>query len=99
MFTIEQYRAKAAEYTELMKTTNSPDEVCEFHKLEQSFTQLADNEQWVTDHHDQTLHAAKDGEAGEVTLAAEGTLCFSMTGNAGYQPSGDDTSTLRVDAL
>jgi hypothetical protein len=98
MFTSEQYRAKAAEFIELVKKANTAKEACEFHKLEQSFTQLADNEQWVTDHHDQTLHAAKDG-AGEVTLAAEGTLCFSMTGNAGYQPSGDDTSTLRVDAL
>jgi len=70
MITAEQYRAKAAEYTELMKTANNPDEVCEFHKLERSFTELADNEQWVTDHYDQTLHAAKDDEAGEITLAA-----------------------------
>jgi len=42
----------------LAKTASSPDERDEFHKLEQSFTQLADNEQWVTDHHDQILHAA-----------------------------------------
>jgi hypothetical protein len=55
MFTSEQYRVKAAEYAELAKTASSPDEVCEFHKLEKSFTALADNEQWVADHHDQTL--------------------------------------------
>ena len=59
--TSEQYRAKAAEYAELAKTASSPDEGDEFHRLEQSFTQLADNEQWVIDHHDQILHAAGDG--------------------------------------
>jgi hypothetical protein len=59
MFTSEQYRAKAAEYIELAKTAKTPDEVREFQKLEQSFTELADNAQWVTDHHDQTLHAAE----------------------------------------
>jgi hypothetical protein len=58
MFTSQEYRAKAAEYAELAKAASSPDERDEFHKLEQSFTQLADNEQWVTDHHDQILHAA-----------------------------------------
>lgn len=69
MFTAEQYRTKAAEYSELVKTANGPKEVSEFQKLERSFTELADNEQWVTDHHDQTLHAAKQSEAGEVTAA------------------------------
>jgi hypothetical protein len=59
MFTTEQYRAKAAEYSALLKTANGPNEVSEFQKLERSFTELADNEQWVTDHHDQTLHAPK----------------------------------------
>jgi hypothetical protein len=98
MFTSEQYRAKAAEYAELMKTASSADEVGEFHKLEQSFTELADNEQWVTDHHDQTLHAAEDG-AGGVTLAAVEKLCLAMTGSGGYQPSGEDSSASGVDPL
>jgi hypothetical protein len=59
----------------------------EFHKLEQSFTQLADNEQWVTDHHDQILHAAD--HAGEVTSAAEERLSLAMTGDGDYQPLAD----------
>jgi hypothetical protein len=57
MFTPDQYRAKAAEYAKCAKATNTPNAVCEFSKLEQTFTELADNAQWVADHHDQILHA------------------------------------------
>lgn len=71
MFTPKQYRAKATEYTELAKTANSPNEVREFQKLERSFTVLADNEQWLTDNHDQTVQAPVHDGAGSPTLAAE----------------------------
>jgi hypothetical protein len=57
MFTPEHYRAKAAEYGELAKTANGPDEAREFQRHERNFTELADNEQWVADHRDQTVHA------------------------------------------
>jgi DNA-binding ferritin-like protein len=73
--TSEQYRAKAAEYIELAKTANTAKDVCEFQKLEQSFTELADNEQWVTDHYDQILHAAEGGEAAGLTFPAVGNAC------------------------
>ena len=99
MFTSKQYRAKAAEYIELVKTANNPNEVREFQKLEQSFTELADNEQWVTDHHDQTLHAAEDGEAAGLTFPAVENACPSITGNGGYQPSGEVSSALGADTL
>ena len=52
MFTPEQYREKAAAYSELAKQANAPNEVREFQKREQSFTMLADNEQWLADNHD-----------------------------------------------
>jgi hypothetical protein len=52
MFTPEQYREKAAEYSELAKQANAPNEVREFQRHEQSFTMLADNEQWLADNHD-----------------------------------------------
>jgi hypothetical protein len=90
---------KAAEFIELVRTANTPNEVCEFRKLAQSFTELADNEQWVTDHHDQTLHAAEDGEAAELTFPCPRERCPSMTVNGGYQPSGEDSSALGVDTL
>ena len=99
MFTSEQYRAKAAEFIELVKTANTPNEVCEFQKLAQSFTELADNQQWVTDHHDQTLHAAEDGEAVGLTFPAVENACPSMIGKGGYQPSGEDSSALGPDTL
>ena len=71
MFTAEQYRTKAAEYSKLLETANGPKEISEFRNLQRSFTELADNEQWVIDHYDQTLHAPKHGEAGDLALAAE----------------------------
>jgi hypothetical protein len=56
VFTPQQYRAKATEYAELVKTANSPAEMREFQELERSFTMLADNEQWLSDNHDKTVH-------------------------------------------
>jgi hypothetical protein len=49
MFTVQQYRAEAIKYAKLVRTANGPNEVCEFERLERSFTELADNAQWVTD--------------------------------------------------
>ena len=63
MFAPELYRAKAAGYAELAKTANEPDDAREFQRRERSFTMLADNEQWLADHHDQTVHAIDAGEA------------------------------------
>ena len=45
MFTAEQYRARAVEYSQLVKIANSPAEMREFEKLEHTFTELADNAQ------------------------------------------------------
>ena len=61
MFTPERFRAKAAEYGELAKTANSPDDAREFRRRERSLTVLADNEQWLADHQDQTVHAMDSG--------------------------------------
>lgn len=72
MFTPEQYRAKAAEYSELVRATTAPNEVREFQELERSFTTLADNEQWLADNHHRTLHApAHGGNAGAILPAEE----------------------------
>ena len=66
MFTPEQYRAKAAEYAELAELANSPNEMREFQKLERSYTVLAENEQWLTDNNDKTVHSelAKERKRG-----------------------------------
>ncbi len=78
MFTTQQYRAKAVEYSELAKQGNAPNEVIEFQKLERSFTMLADNEQWIVDNRnklasnlDEVMYVPKYSRAGEATSPAE----------------------------
>jgi hypothetical protein len=61
MFTPKQFRTKAAEYSRLVKTANSPNEVREYQKLERSFSVLADNEQWLMDNQDKTVHQMEQG--------------------------------------
>jgi hypothetical protein len=63
MFSAKQYRAKAIEYSNLMTTANGPDEVREFRRLERSFTELADNAQWVTDNHGNVVRAIERATA------------------------------------
>ena len=52
MFTAKQYRAKAAEYTELLKVVSLPAETREFRKLEQSYLTLAESDEWIADNLD-----------------------------------------------
>jgi hypothetical protein len=59
MFTVEQYRAKAIEYSNLVKVASNPNELSEFQKLERSYAELADNAQWAIDNYDNTLHGAR----------------------------------------
>ena len=67
MFTAEQYRAKAAEYKKLLDDSRSPAETREFLNLEQTFTLLADNEEWLR------RNAAKvvSAEQNEIVSASE----------------------------
>ena len=74
----ELYRAKAAEYAELAKTANGPGETREFQRRERSFTVLADNEQWLADHHDQTVRAAGAGAANEAAPVATGAAAAAV---------------------
>jgi len=47
MFTADQYRTKAIEYSNLLKIANGQNEEREFRKLERSFAELADNAEWI----------------------------------------------------
>ena len=62
---------KRPDLLELAAATDSADEAREFHKREQNFTRLADNEQWLTDNYDKTVHAPERNAACDTTLAAE----------------------------
>lgn len=57
MFTAQRYRAKAIEYSNLVKIANGPNELREYQQLERSFTELADNAQLVADNYTKTEHA------------------------------------------
>jgi hypothetical protein len=71
MFTSKQYRDKAAEYKQLTDTAITLNEKREYQNLEQRFTTLADNEQWMVDHREQIVHA-QDDCAGEEPAALPG---------------------------
>lgn len=71
MFTPVQFRAKAAEYSEMRQKTTDPDELREFRKLEQSFTVLADNEQWLANNHQNTIAAPVQDRSEGAALARE----------------------------
>jgi hypothetical protein len=61
MFTAEQYRAKAAEFRAfLAHTPRSPNETREFRHLEQIYTTLAENEEWMAVHIDKTIQRRKN---------------------------------------
>jgi hypothetical protein len=52
-----RFRAKADEYVDLAKSADTPESARQFKKLERSFRTLADNEQWMNEHFNETLHA------------------------------------------
>jgi hypothetical protein len=81
MFRPDQYRAKADQYTELAKTAANSGEREEFKTLQRSFSVMADNEQWLADHHEQTVHTASDSKPRDV-LAAEEELVLRCLGAA-----------------
>jgi hypothetical protein len=56
MFKVNQYRNRASEYAERAKSAQGPAEAREYSGLEKSFTTLADNEEWLSKNHKQTVH-------------------------------------------
>ncbi len=70
MFKPAQYRAKASEYCELANTSTGSEQKRDFQKLEQRFAVLADNEQWLADNYQNTVHA-EQGRSFDETLADE----------------------------
>jgi hypothetical protein len=57
MFTADQYRAKAAESAESLKKTDVPSEIREFQRSKQSFSELAQNEDWLADNFDKMIRS------------------------------------------
>jgi len=58
MSTAKEYRAKATKYRGLLDGPRSPAESSEFRNLEQSYTILADNEEWLALNVDKIVRAS-----------------------------------------
>lgn len=57
MFSAEQCRTKAAEFRALlMNIRHSPNEASELRNLEQTYTTLSENEEWMAINIDKTIH-------------------------------------------
>jgi len=70
MFTAKQYRAKVAEYTELLKAASLPAEGDEFRRLERSYLTLAENEEWMADNREKiNVTGADENCYGDAILA------------------------------
>ena len=74
MYSSGQYRAKAIEYGNLVRTSASDSEKREYRKLEQKFAELADNEEWLAEHRQQTLHGAGTEQSGDAFLMKEASI-------------------------
>ena len=69
MFTAKQFRAKAAESAESLKHTDVPSEIREFQRSKESFSALAENEDWLANNFDKIIHSQgappEDNAAGQ----------------------------------
>lgn len=57
MFTAAEFRVKAAEYAELLKHSDNPNEVRDLNRLRESFARSADNEDWLAYNFDKIVHS------------------------------------------
>jgi hypothetical protein len=81
MFTAKQYRARAAEYTELLKAASLPAETRELRKREQSYLTLAENEEWMADNLEKTdSPGANENWYGDAILAQQGKRTLGCHG-------------------
>lgn len=71
MFTADQFRAKAAEYAELLKNTDNPTEIKEFRRSKQSFTELAQNEDWLAANFDKIIQSQNGGSLADGRTVAD----------------------------
>jgi hypothetical protein len=69
MSTSQQLRTKAAEFGELVKTADHPDAIRELRRQERSFSELADNEDWLANNPDKTVHPADKDDGDDPMLA------------------------------
>jgi hypothetical protein len=81
MFKPTQYRTKAGEYGDLANKSSGLEQRRAFRQLEQRFAVLADNERWLADNYQNTVHAEQERPIG-ATLANEEELVLRCLGAA-----------------
>ena len=69
MSTTEQSRTRAAEFGELIKSADHPDAIRELRRQERAFTELADNEDWLANNLDKTVHPTDKDDGADPVLA------------------------------
>jgi hypothetical protein len=72
MFTAKKFREKAAESAESLKHTDVPSEIRKLERSKESFSALAENEDWLATNFDKIIHAPRTPPAndGAGTLVA-----------------------------
>jgi hypothetical protein len=71
MFKSQQYRAKAAQYGERVKSSADAEESRKFQGLEERFVSLANNERDLADAYHDAVHSDEQDRTGGAALAAE----------------------------
>jgi hypothetical protein len=73
MATSQQLRSRAAEFGELIKVEHHPDAIGQLRRQERTLTDLADNQDWLTDNWDKTVRpprAQDDDDSGSRPIDA-----------------------------
>ena len=71
MFKARQYRAKAAEYGDLAKSSTGSKQRRDLQKLEHRFVTLADNEQWLADNYQSNVSSTKQARSDSTAALAD----------------------------
>jgi hypothetical protein len=82
MFKFQQYRAKATECGELVKSSTSAEESGKFQDLEECFVSLADNERGLADAYNNAALIAEQDRSCGAALAAEEEYVLRCLGAA-----------------
>jgi hypothetical protein len=71
MFTAKKYRAKSKEYGDLVKGSDDPGQIRKLQDSKDSFSSLADNEEWLANNFDKMVQVPAEEKPGHITLVAE----------------------------
>jgi hypothetical protein len=82
LFKSDQYRAKAAEYGELVKNSTGPDESRKLKQQQERLASLADNEQELAGNFDDAVRVAAQDRSRGPALAEEEELVLRCLGAA-----------------